>query len=178
MEFYLSLFQFLVDESSCKLCSASGCQELYEITMGPGVASDSSSTIRVCGPCVLRCRSTAIRVAEHESFMGENDPLSKWYTSFIEGHSKLCDCPSSLTDSKCDFCFTMESLKLLLDQLKPPLERESCKLLNPLGSPLFFGCCRSLPAEAPEEKGIENRYDSLFLFLNVPFPLNSQVFLF
>ncbi|KAM3174180.1 hypothetical protein ACTXT7_011057 [Hymenolepis weldensis] len=140
-------------DSPCKFCSTS-CPELYGVTLGP-ISTTNSPVIKVCGPCILRCRAAAIRVAEKESSEA-NDSLCKWFISRTEGSSGLCECSSP--DSKCDLCFTVESLKFLYEQLKSSIDDGSNKELIPLGSPLFFCCCRPLPENIPKgDKEIESR---------------------
>ncbi|VDN98410.1 unnamed protein product [Rodentolepis nana] len=118
-------------DSSCKLCSTL-CPELYGVTLGPFNAANSA-IIMVCGPCILKCRSTVIRIADNESSEGI-DSLCKWYSVRAKGELDLCECSSP--DLRCDLCFTAESIKLLYEKLKL-FDFQSNKELIPLGSPLI-----------------------------------------
>lgn len=84
----------------------------------------------------------------------EGDPLAKWYSA--SDFLSLCEC--SALGAKCDFCFTANSVTILRDQLMSSADGVFGEQMIPLGSPLFFGCCRPLPeVMSPEDKNIESR---------------------
>ncbi|KAM7537528.1 hypothetical protein Aperf_G00000071186 [Anoplocephala perfoliata] len=142
-----------IDSSSipCQFCSTL-CSDAYGITLGPSRSSDHPE-VKVCGSCVLRCRTTAVRVAEQTS-PEEGDSLGKRYSA--SDFLSLCEC--STVGAKCDFCFTAGFVTLLRDQLMSSSNEVFCNEFIPLGSPLFFGCCRLLPGIiSREDKGIESR---------------------
>ncbi|KAL5110316.1 Histone-lysine N-methyltransferase trithorax [Taenia crassiceps] len=151
------------EEQPCSLCFKAS-SDVYAITLGPG-STLKKPEVRACGACVLRCRTSAVRVAELFSDAG-GDALFKWYSAFTGGYSTsapLCEC--STVNAKCDFCYLAECIMLFSIQLRSEigmgsdenLGRTGGKLIA-LGSPLFFACCRPLLGRISKDVELYSRF--------------------
>ncbi|CDS42350.1 mixed lineage leukemia protein mll [Echinococcus multilocularis] len=151
------------EEQPCSLCFKA-YSDVYLITLGPG-STLKNPEVKACGACVLRCRASAIRVAETFSDI-RSDALCKWYSIFTGAYSTcpppLCECPT--VNAKCDFCYLAECIMLFYIHLKSEAsvknntnEGRMGGELIALGSPLFFACCRSLPERISKDVELYSR---------------------
>uniref|UniRef100_A0A5K3EYC8 SET domain-containing protein n=1 Tax=Mesocestoides corti TaxID=53468 RepID=A0A5K3EYC8_MESCO len=135
----------------CKICSEPS-SNVYAVTIGPARLRNSVNQphVSVCGGCVLRCRKSAVRVAQNFSDI-KNDTLCQWYYTYKrdgDGSVPLCECTE--IERKCDFCHLEKCITLFRLHLTPwealeDTEEESNIHLEAIGSPLFLACCHPLP---------------------------------